>query len=75
MYCITLRYRIDATITSWYDGSASRWSTDYKRRKLFGKKRDAGTICRELRKLCPRNAEFINVEAAEDAAPDNTRQA
>jgi hypothetical protein len=64
MYCITLRSRVDVTITSWYDGSASRWSTDRKRQKLFDNKRDAGTICRELRKLCPRNAKFINVEAA-----------
>jgi hypothetical protein len=68
MYCITLRSRIDARITSWYDGSASRWSTDHKRQKLFDKKRDAGPICRELRKLCPRNASFINVEAAYNAA-------
>jgi hypothetical protein len=68
MYCITLRSRIDARITSWYDGSASRWSTDHKRQKLFDKKRDAGPICRELRKLCPRNAKFINVEAAYNAA-------
>jgi hypothetical protein len=67
MYCITLRSRIDARITSWYDGSASRWSTDHKRQKLFDKKRDAGPICRELRKLCPRNAKFINVEAAYNA--------
>jgi hypothetical protein len=68
MFCITLRSRIDARITSWYDGSASRWSTDHKRQKLFDKKRDAGPICRELRKLCPRNAKFINVEAAFNAA-------
>ena len=68
MYCITLRSRIAARITSWYDGSASRWSTDHKRQKLFDKKGDAGPICRELRKLCPRNAEFINVEAAYIAA-------
>jgi hypothetical protein len=68
MYCITLRSRIDARITSWYDGSASRWSTDHKRQKLFDKKRDARPICRELRKLCPRNAKFINVEAAYNAA-------
>ena len=67
MYCITLRSRIDARITSWYDASASRWSTDHKRQKLFDKKRDAGPICRELRKLCPRNAKFINVEAAYNA--------
>ena len=64
MYCITLRSRIDTRVTGWYDGSDSRWSTDHKRQNLFGKKRDATPICRELRKLCPRNAKFINVEAA-----------
>jgi len=56
MYCITLRSRIDARITGWYDGSESRWSTDHKRQNLFDKKRDAKPVCQELRKLCPRNA-------------------
>jgi hypothetical protein len=64
MYCITLRSRIDAKISGWYDGSESRWSTDHKRQNLFHKKRDATLVCLELRKLCPRNAKFINVEAA-----------
>ena len=64
MYCITLRSRIDARITGWYDGSESRWSTDHKRQNLFDKKRDAKPVCQELRKLCPRNAKFINVEPA-----------
>jgi hypothetical protein len=73
MYCITLRSRIDARITAWYDGSESRWSTDHKRQNLFDKKRDAGPICRELRKRCPRNAKFINVEAAQNVAPDGPR--
>jgi hypothetical protein len=64
MYCITLRSRIDARITGWYDGSESRWSTDHKRQNLFDKKRYAKPVCQELRKLCPRNANFINVEPA-----------
>ena len=62
-YCITLRSRTDAQITGWYDGSKSRWSTDHTRQKRFKKKGDARPVCRELRKLCPRNAVFINVEA------------
>jgi len=33
-------------------------------------KRDAGPICQELRRLCPRNAEFINVETASPADAD-----
>jgi hypothetical protein len=64
MYCITLRSRTDARITGWYDGSDSRWSTDHKRQKVFDKKRDAVPVSQELRKLCPRNAKVINVEAA-----------
>ena len=73
MYCITLRSRVDARITGWFDGSDSRWSTDYKRQKLFDKKRDARSVCQELRELCPRNAKFINVEAVYDIALDGRR--
>jgi len=62
MYCITLRSRTDASITGWYDGSRSRWSTDQKRLKLFDKKGDARPVCQNLRKLCPRNADVINIE-------------
>ena len=65
-YCITLRSRTDARITGWYDGSDSRWSTDYKRHKLFDKKRDARPVCDELRNRCPRNAKVINVEAEQN---------
>ena len=64
MYCITLRSRTDTTITGWYDGSDSRWSTDHKRQKLFDEKGAARPVCQELRKLCPRNAKVINVEDA-----------
>jgi hypothetical protein len=62
-YCITLRSRTDARITGWYDGSGSRWSTDYERQKLFDNKRDARQVCDELRSRCPRNAKVINIEA------------
>ena len=62
-YCITLRSRTDATITGWYDGSDSRWSTDHNRQKVFDKKSDAGPVCQELRSLYPRNAEVIDIEA------------
>ena len=61
-YSITLRSRIDATITGWYDGSRSRWSTDHKRRRLFDDKHQAKSICDQLRNLCPRNVKVINVE-------------
>ena len=62
-YCIMLRSRTDATITGWYDGSDSRWSTDHNRQKVFDKKSDAAPVCHELRSLYPRNAEVIDVEA------------
>jgi len=65
-YCITFRSRTGARITGWYDGSDSRWSTDNKRQKLFAKKSDARPVCAELRLLCPRNAEVINIEAVQD---------
>jgi hypothetical protein len=73
MYCITLRSRVDARITGWFDGSDSRWSTDYKRQKLFDEKREARSVCQELRELCPRNAKFINIEAVYDIALDGRR--
>jgi len=67
-YCITLRSRTNARITGWYDGSDGRWSTDHNRQKVFERKRDAWPVCRELRSLCPRNAEVINIEAEKDAS-------
>ena len=63
-YSINLRSRTDARITGWYDGSGSRWSTDHTRQKLFDSKHEAKLIRHELRSLCPRNAELINVERA-----------
>ena len=61
-YCITLRSRTDRKITGWYDGSDSRWSTDLGRQKIFEWKRDAKPVCDDLRKLCPGNANLINIE-------------
>ena len=71
-YCITLRSRTGTRIiTGWYAGSACRWSTDYKRRKVFDNMHDARAVCHELRSLCPRNAEVINIEdlAADGVMP------
>jgi hypothetical protein len=71
-YCITLRSRTDTRIiTGWYAGSACRWSTDHKRRKVFGNKLDATAVCRELRNLCPRNTEVIKI--AEDISREAGR--
>ena len=33
------------------------------RQKRFDNPRDASTVCRELRSLCPRNAKVINIES------------
>jgi hypothetical protein len=61
-YSITLRSKTDATITGWYDGSSSRWSTDHTRQRLFDNKHEAKSVCDELHSLCPRNAKVISVE-------------
>jgi hypothetical protein len=71
-YCITLRSRTDARITGWYTGRNSPWSTDHTRQKWFDNKHDASAVCRELRSLCPRNAEVINIEITQDD-PDRGR--
>jgi hypothetical protein len=63
-YCITLRSKTETRVTGWYAGGSCRWSTDHKRRKLFDEIGDASPVCHELRALCPRNAELINIEAA-----------
>jgi hypothetical protein len=61
-YSITLRSRTDATITGWYYGSSSRWSTDHTRQKLFDEEHEAKSVSDELRSLCPRNAKVISVD-------------
>lgn len=68
-YCITLRSRTDKRIiTGWYAGSACRWSTDHRRRKVFDSRDEARVVCHELRSLCPHNANVINIEDARDDA-------
>jgi hypothetical protein len=65
-YCITLRSRTDARITGWYAGRNCLWSTDHQRQKRFDNQHDAWAVCHELRSRCPRNAEVINIEVAQD---------
>lgn len=72
-FCITLRSRADRRITGWYDGSSGRWSTDHRRQKLFDHERDAEPVCRELRKLCPRNVDLINIEPLVIAVGEDDR--
>jgi hypothetical protein len=67
LYCITLRSRTDTRIiTGWYTGGDSRWSTDHKRQTLFDNRYEARAVCDQLRNLCPRNAEVINIEESQD---------
>jgi hypothetical protein len=47
-------------------GDALLWSTDRNRQKRFDNPRDASTVSRELRSLCPRNAKVINIEVTGD---------
>jgi hypothetical protein len=75
-YSITLRSKTDARITGWCDGSGSRWSTDHTRQKRFDDSHEAKHIRDELRNLCPRNANVINVEpeqVEENPLADSTR--
>jgi len=66
-YCITLRSRTDTRlITGWYTGNACQWSTDHERQMLFDNGHEAIAVCDQLRGLCPRNAEVINIEEAQD---------
>jgi hypothetical protein len=67
-YCITLRSRTDARITGWYAGRNTWWSTDQTRQRRFKNQHDAIAVCHELRSRCPRNAEVINIEVAQDDA-------
>lgn len=67
-YCITLRSRTDARITGWYAGRNTWWSTDQTRQRRFENQHDAIAVCHELRSRCPRNAEVINIEVAQDDA-------
>jgi hypothetical protein len=65
-YCITLRSRTDARVTGWYAGRDCRWSTDRQRQIRFDNPDDARAVWQELRSLCPRNANVINIELAQD---------
>jgi hypothetical protein len=69
-YCITFRPKSDAYPTGWYTGDNCRWSTDHKRKKLFDRKEDANRVVVRLRKLCPSNAENINLEMPSADEPD-----
>ena len=61
MYCITFRNKFDTTIIGWYDGSASNFSTDQRRAKLFFDRVDADLVAYQLRRMYPRIGQDIEV--------------
>jgi hypothetical protein len=64
MYCITLRNKFDKTIIKWYDASASNFSTDQRRAKLFVDRVDADAVAYQLRRMYPRLTQDIEVTPA-----------
>jgi hypothetical protein len=69
MYCITLRNKFDKTIIGWYDASASNFSTDQRRAKLFVDRVDADAVAYQLRRMYPRLAQDIEVTPAVQPLP------
>ena len=61
MYCIILRNKFDKTIIGWYDASASNFSTDQRRAKLFFDRVDADLVADQLRCMYPRVAQDVEV--------------
>src|ERR1700755_2217937 len=68
MYCITLRNKFDKTIIGWYDASASNFSTDQRRAKLFSGRVAADLIADQLRRMYPRLAQDIEVTPVQPTA-------
>ena len=68
MYCITLRSKFDDTIVGWYDQSASHFSTDQRRAKVFHNRDAAELVANQLRRRYPRVAKHIDVSAIEPTA-------
>jgi len=68
MYCITLRNKFDNTIVAWYDQSASHFSTDQRRAKVFRDREAADLVANQLRSRYPRVAKYIDVAAIEPTA-------
>jgi hypothetical protein len=68
MYCITLRNKFDNTIVGWYDATASSFSTDQRRVKVFFDRDDADLVADQLRRRYPRIAQYVNVSAVQPTA-------
>ena len=61
MYCIILRNKFDKTIIGWHDASASNFSTDQRRAKLFFDRVDAELVADQLRRMYSRVAQDVEV--------------
>jgi hypothetical protein len=68
MYCITLRNKFDDTVVGWYDQSASHFSTDQRRAKVFRDREAADLVANQLRRWYPRVAKYIDVSSIEPTA-------
>jgi len=68
MYCITLRNKFDNTIVGWHDQSASNFSTDQRRAKIFRDRDAADLVANQLRRRYPRVAEYVQVSTIEPTA-------
>jgi hypothetical protein len=64
MYCITLSEQVGHNNHRWYDGSASNFSTDQRRAKLFSDRVDADLVAYQLRRMYPRISQNIEVTPA-----------
>jgi hypothetical protein len=68
MYCVTLRNKFDDTIVGWYDQSASHFSTDQRRAKVFRDREAADLMANQLRSWYPRVAKYVDVASIEPTA-------
>jgi hypothetical protein len=68
MYCITLRNKFDDTVVGWYDQSASHFSTDQRRAKVFRDRDDADLVANQLRRRYAHVAKYIDVSTIEPTA-------
>ena len=68
MYIITLRNKFDNSIVGWYEQSASHWSTDQRRAKIFLDRDDADLMADQLRRRYRRIAQYIEVAGVQPTA-------
>jgi hypothetical protein len=60
--------RLDDTMVGWYDQSASHFSIDKRRAKIFRDREAADLVANQLRSRYPRVAKYVDVAAIEPTA-------